>query len=124
MLFSSGPRASIILSLSFLAILMISCSKDEPDTIDCNGITPTYTSNIKAILDTNCAKSGCHDAITVQSGVNLSTYATASAISMEDRFLGVIQHKSGYPPMPNDGPKLPDATVEQLTCWVQNGSPE
>ena len=47
---------------------------------DCGGVAPTYNSDVKPILNASCAKSGCHDAITVQSGVNLSTYAGASAI--------------------------------------------
>lgn len=91
---------------------------------DCNGITPTYTTNVKPILDNSCAKSGCHDAITVQNGVNLSTYSSASAVSQQERFLGVIHHRDGFPPMPFDGPKLPQAQLQILSCWVQNGSPQ
>ena len=91
---------------------------------DCAGLTPTYTADIKPILDNSCAKSGCHDAATAEHGVNLSTYASASSVSQETRFLGVIQHKKGYPKMPDDGPKLPASQVELLTCWVQAGSPQ
>jgi len=91
---------------------------------DCDGITPTYTADVKPILDASCAKSGCHDAITVQNGVNLSTYATASTVSQEERFLGVIHHRDGFPAMPFDGPKLPQAQLQILSCWVQNGSPQ
>jgi hypothetical protein len=107
-----------------LSFFIQSCSKESIDMVDCTGLTPTYTSEVKAILDASCAKSGCHDAPTAQNGVNLSTYSSASAISKQDRFLGVIQHKKGYPEMPFGGPKLPEATIEILTCWVQNGSPE
>ncbi len=92
--------------------------------VDCTGLTPTYTASVKLILDTSCAVVGCHDAITSQNGINLSTYASAKAISSENRFLGAIQHKSGFEPMPFGGAKLPEATIEILTCWVQNGSPE
>ena len=36
----------------FCPILLVSCKKeDSPDTVDCTGLTPTYTSDIKAILD-------------------------------------------------------------------------
>lgn len=91
---------------------------------DCTGLIPTYTADIKPILDASCAKSGCHDAATAQEGVNLSTFASASAVSQEARFLGVIQHKNGYPKMPDDGQQLPASQVELLTCWVQAGSPQ
>lgn len=111
--------------LTFGSILLLtSCDKEEPDMFDCAGTTPTYTADIKPILDASCAKSGCHDAVTVQNGVDLSSYATARVISQQERFLGVIQHKDGFPPMPFDGPKLPDNQVRLLTCWVQNGSPQ
>jgi hypothetical protein len=105
-------------------LIFLSCGKEDPDPVECSGLNPTYTADIKPILDASCAKSGCHDAVTAQNGVNLSTYATASAISQEERFLGVIQHKAGFPPMPFDGGKLPDGQIELLTCWVQDGSPE
>lgn len=122
--FVPGRLQVLSVVFSFIFILL-SCKKDDPiDTVDCTGLTPTYTTDVKAILDASCAKSGCHNAATQQSGVDLSNYASASEISMQERFLGVIQHKSGFPEMPDDGPKLPDATIEILTCWVQNGSVE
>jgi hypothetical protein len=121
--FFSSRLAGLMTALC-CTLLLLSCSKDKIDMVECSGPTPTYSIEIKAILDASCAKSGCHDAITSQNGVNLSTYATASAISKEARFLGVIQHKQGFPAMPFDGPKLPNATVNLLTCWVQGGSPQ
>ena len=117
-------QAILYASMLYLAMMCISCEKESPDMFDCSGITPTYTADIKPILDASCAKSGCHEAVNPEQGVDLSNYASASAISQENRFLGVIQHKQGYPKMPDDGPKLPNAQIELLTCWVQNGSPQ
>jgi hypothetical protein len=114
----------LLLSVFLLLVLFIACKKDAADMVDCGGITPTYTADIKDILDANCALSGCHDAITQQDGKNLSTYAGALAVSQGNEFLGAIQHKSGFVPMPYQSPKLPDSQIELLTCWVQNGSPE
>ena len=113
---------------TFLMALMISfsvaCKDDDDDGVDCSGITPTYNSEVKAILDTSCAYAGCHDAATAQMGVNLSTYASARVVSQEERFLAVINHRSGFTAMPYLLPKLPATTIETLTCWVENGSPE
>ena len=103
-------------------IAVTSCESETAN--DCSGSTPTYTADIAPILDASCAKSGCHDAVTVQNGVNLSSYATASAISQEERFLAVIEHRSGFPAMPFDGPKLPDNQIRLLKCWVEAGSPQ
>jgi hypothetical protein len=114
----------LLLSVFSLLLLVIACKKDAVDTADCSGFSPTYTADIKPILDASCALSGCHDSISQQDGKNLSTYEGALAVSQNDEFLGAIQHKSGYEPMPQGGPKLADATIELITCWVQNGSPQ
>ena len=114
----------LLLSVFVLFALVLSCKKDADDPIDCNGINPTYSADIKSILDASCAKSGCHDAITQEDGKNLSTYAGALAVSQTDEFLGAIQHQSGFVPMPHDGPKLPDDKIQLLTCWVRDGSPQ
>ena len=118
-------RLKVLFTVCCLAILVISCKDDDnPDEVDCTGLTPTYTADIKAILDTSCAKSGCHNSSDLANNIDLSTYATASAISQEARFLGAINHKSGFSPMPQDDDKLPTATIELLTCWVETDSPE
>ena len=118
------PGTSLISIFLVFAMYIAACGDNSGNMFDCSGPTPTYTADIKPILDVSCAKSGCHDAITSQNGVNLSTYASASAISQQEIFLGVIQHKEGFPQMPFDGPKLPDAQIELLTCWAENGAPE
>lgn len=121
---SSLKWTTFVLIIIMVSFYLVSCKKEAVDMFDCSGLSPTYTADIKPILDASCAKSGCHDATTAQNGVNLSTYASASAVSQQDRFLGVIQHRAGFPQMPDDGPKLPASEVELLTCWVQSGSPQ
>lgn len=105
-------------------ILLISCEKDEDPVDNCTGLTPTYTADIKAILDTSCALSGCHDAGTQQAGIDLSNYTDAKIVSSEERFLGAINHKNGFMPMPQNSAKLSSDKINLITCWVQNGSPE
>ncbi|HZV43970.1 MAG TPA: hypothetical protein VFF90_05810 [Saprospiraceae bacterium] len=103
---------------------LAACSKDPDPVIDCTGLTPTYNADIKPILDASCALSGCHDAITHQNGYDFSSYGPASEASKNGRFLGAIQHKSGYTAMPYNMAKLSNDHVQQLTCWVETGSPE
>ena len=116
-------RRNILVVFASVILLLTACDGgSDPD--ECSGLSPTYTADIKPILDASCAKSGCHDAITAQNGVNLSNYTTASAISQQERFLAVIEHRAGFPQMPFDGPKLPDNQIQLLKCWVADGSPE
>lgn len=108
----------------FLSLLVTSCKEDTPDTVDCSGLSPTYTSDIKAILDNNCTTSGCHNSSDLANGMDFSNYASASGISQGDRFLGAINHRSGFSAMPQNASKLSDSNIELLTCWVENGSPQ
>lgn len=105
-----------------LAILA-GCSKGSITSYDCTGTTPTYTNDVKAILDANCATSGCHSASSKKDGYDLSSYTAAKSASGNSAFLGSIQHTSGYKPMPEGG-SLSDAQVKLISCWVQNGAPQ
>lgn len=110
----------------FLILIGSACTKDKEttETIDCSNTAPTYTLDVKPILDANCATSGCHDAATKKDGKDFSTYESTIQHTSNDAFLGAIQHKSGFSPMPRNAPKLSDADIKTLTCWVENGVPE
>ncbi|MBL7813606.1 MAG: hypothetical protein JNL70_01285 [Saprospiraceae bacterium] len=107
-----------------LAMFLVQCTKDSVDTVTCTGTTPTYTADIKAIMDASCAISGCHNASSKADGYDLSTYAGTSSAAGKNAFLGSVQHKSGYDAMPKGGSKLSDATLTKIACWVQNGTPQ
>ena len=108
-----------------LLVLVASCKDDEdPTTVDCTGLDPTYTADIKAILDASCTASGCHNSTDQANGYDFSNYASAAAASQGGRFLGAINHQGGFNAMPKDAPKLSIANIELLTCWVEDGSPQ
>lgn len=112
----------ILLVMGFIG--WSSCGNDSITMFDCTGISPTYSVDIKPILNTSCALSGCHDAFTPNAGYDFSSYNSSSSSSQSGRFLGAIQHKKGYLAMPNGQPKLSEDKIKLLTCWVENGSPE
>lgn len=110
-----------------LSLVFVACEKDDDDVLasfDCTNINPTYTNDIKAILDARCATSGCHNSSTQAGGINLGSYMAAENESSNARFLGAINQLSAYEPMPRGGTKLSDNEIELLTCWVDQGSPE
>lgn len=118
----------VLLSLVFI-LTVISCVKDTTnsdylDNADCSGIDTdanTYTKSIKAILDTHCATSGCHDAFAQSEGVDLSDYANAKNGFENQDCLCSIHHGSGCTPMPEGASKLSDAIIQKLDCWAKNG---
>jgi hypothetical protein len=116
----------ILLFSLFAFATLFSCNKEAatPTTYSCTGITPTYTNTIKAIMNGSCAIVGCHDAVYAARGVDLSSYQGVKAIAASPYFLGTIEQLSGYNPMPQGAAKLPDATIQKIYCWVQNGEPQ
>lgn len=116
---------NIILAATFGAFLALSaCKKDDPTTYDCNGVTSTYTTNVKPIMDSKCATSGCHDAITAEKGYDLSSYTSTKTASGNAAFMGSMEHQSAYEAMPQGMSKLTDAELQLIGCWIQNGTPE
>ena len=105
-------------------LFLVQCKKDAIDTAVCTGTTPTYTANVKAIMDASCALSGCHSAASKKSGYDLSSYAGTSAGAAKTAFLGSVQHKSGYTVMPEGASQLSSAQLTTLACWVQNSTPQ
>lgn len=107
-----------------LTIGAIACKKESPVKYDCTGVTPTYEANIKTIMNNSCATSGCHSASSKRDGIDLSTYALVKSEAAKDKFLGSIEHLSGYEAMPQGGSKLSDDNIKLISCWIDNGMPE
>jgi len=106
----------------FLLVIVIgsisSCKKKTADTFDCSAAY-TYSTDIKPIMEASCATPGCHGNGAKQGGFDLSNYNGCKAA--KDRLDGAVQHLSGYAPMPDGAPKLSDANIQKISCWVKNG---
>lgn len=121
---SSLLRCKAIMTSCVGILILNSCQKEPNSNVDCTGVTPTYTTDIKAILDESCALSGCHNSTSQQAGIDLTNYADAKIISSQERFLAAIRHQNGFEPMPQNSAKLSDEKIDLLACWVENGSME
>jgi len=81
-------------------------------TVICDGSSPTYTSRIKAIINSNCTSSGCHP--------SYSTYAGLAGILGNGQFeREVLTNQS----MPKNG-NLSADELSKIKCWIENGHPE
>ena len=108
-----------------LGIALSSCTTDqvEPLVFDCNEEDPTYTEDVKQIIDLTCAYSGCH--LDLAPG-NYSTYQGLLPILNTEEFTQRVIYERNMPPFyAEDGP--PELTEEQMTmlqCWVESGYKE
>ena len=100
---------------------------DKPDTTDTTGgkdtttviDTLTYTNDIKAVFDANCALSGCHNS--GSSVGSLASYSSAKTMVSAGRLLGAIKHESGFSAMPKNASKLADSTITNIETWINQG---
>jgi hypothetical protein len=92
----------------------------EASSCDTSGIK--YSSYIKNLLETNCT--GCHSGSSPAKGIGLDTYTKAKAAAVNTSFLGSIEHKAGFTPMPSGLPKLKDCDILKIKSWINSGMPE
>lgn len=118
------------LLLSSILLLLFACNKDKtmapPEPCDPNKVY--FQQDIAPILQSNCAKSGCHDAATHEEGYDFSTYAGAlEAIKKgnpsDSKLIKVIKESDPgdvMPPPPSAA--LQPAQIALLEKWIQQGA--
>lgn len=118
----------VLFSFALLSIFFQACKKDVipgsnyTATADCSGIVPVYATDIKPILDSQCATSGCHNSSSRASGIRLDDYALAKSQFMNGNALCTVYHDCK--PMPQGSAKLSDSDILLLTCWVKGSAPQ
>ncbi|MCF6132887.1 hypothetical protein [Flavobacterium wongokense] len=84
----------------------------------------TYTNTVKGVVENNCLF--CHTS-PPQNGapMQLTTYTDVKNAVMTRGLLDRISRAQGSAGMmPNGGTRLPQATIDKIFQWAQNGFPE
>ena len=122
-----NKRIAILILLLGVVALAQSCYYDNEEELypfeaqGCDTLTNvTYNGHIEAIIQNNCAVSGCHTGNSPTGGLFLDTYQQVKAIAdngdLTDRT--IVQQD-----MPPSSP-LSNCEMEAIQKWVNNGSPE
>ena len=118
-------KKSYFITVTFvLTVILNGCKHEIILKEDCTGITPTYNSEIKAIMDVSCATPACHSGSYASAGISLDSYSSVNSESKKSRFMGSIRHTTGFAAMPQGAPKLDSLVIKKLSCWIQNGRPK
>lgn len=123
-------KLKAVCSVLVLTLTVISCSGggDDPVTPPVTPPTggggttvtnPTYTANIKTIIDNNCIS--CHGPGGENSAVPLLTYAQVSAKAPEIKVR--IEKPAGDPLVMPKGGKLSQTNIDLINKWIANGMP-
>lgn len=114
-----------LLILTSFAFLALSCVKDKtvepaPEPVDPCAETVSFNDELlPEIFNISCNTSGCHDAVTGSGGYVLETHE--QICTNADVILDVLQHNSGFVPMPLGGEKLNDSLIQKMDCWIEQG---
>ena len=94
----------------------------------CSPDSVYFVSEIMPIIASNCAMSGCHDAVTHAEGVNLTSYArilkyvTPGNASNSELYSVIVTSNSGrrMPPPPRS--PLTAAQIAKIQKWINQGA--
>jgi hypothetical protein len=93
-----------------------------PEVITCSPDTVYFNQTILPLITSNCAMSGCHDAVSHKEGVILTDYTHIRAYSSTTNPAGSTLYRSiatGY--MPPKGP-LSSTQMASIIKWMQQGA--
>jgi uncharacterized membrane protein len=85
----------------------------------CDTVQVKFSPEIKQIIDTKCAYSGCHNAASGAGSTVLTDHASISAKAARIKDRAVVQKSMP----PSGAPALSDAEVIKLKCWIESGAP-
>jgi hypothetical protein len=109
-----------------------SCTKDKtprpaPGPAPCDPEKVYFQNSIQPLVNSSCAKSGCHDAITKEEGLNLSTYEGVRSIVRPGRpedseLIEMINESEDKRMPPPPSPPLTADQKELLRKWIAQGA--
>ena len=107
-------------------ILLNSCTYDNvedlyPQPASCDTINVTFTKDVFPVIDVNCTV--CHSGSAPSGNLSLTNYADIVVAAQNGSLIGVIDHQSGWSPMPKNGAKLDECTIKKIEAWVAAGTP-
>lgn len=125
-------RKRIFFSLSIIIISVAglnfsSCYYDNEaelyPNVQCDTVF-TYNGRIKAIMDSQCARSGCHTEVEPEADLPLTTYTEVKMAVEDFLILCNIKQTSGCTPMPKNEPPIPACEIAAIEEWQRRGFPE
>lgn len=101
------------------SLVIFSCSKSSSSTttVDCSGVSATWSADVQPIINSSCATtSACHAAGSSNSGGAFTSYSAV----FNRRSNIASQVSSGAMPQ---GSTLSSTQKNKILCWIQSGAP-
>lgn len=112
--------------VALIGMAIASCSNDsESDLLELPGDNPdngdlvTYTTNVKAIIDGNCL--GCHSS-PPRNGAPFALTTFSQVSARANSILTAMSRANGTPAVMPPSGRLPQATIDVIDQWIQDGT--
>ncbi len=101
-----------------------SCTKENEQelrwsVIYCEDSLVSFNTSILPMMNTSC--NSCHSGSSPSSNVRLDNYADVKNYAANGSLMGVINHSSGFSPMPKGKPKWNECRIFTLQKWIDEG---
>lgn len=117
-------RKGLFLSAIALVMTLSSCYYDVEEELypnyGCDLTNISYSADIVPIMNRYCYS--CHSVAANQGNIILEGYDQMVRYINDGSLIGSIKHESGWIPMPEDAPKMPDCDIMKITEWVNAGN--
>lgn len=110
-------KAIKIIILTLICYVVFSCESSTYDEISGEVVNPTYTANVKTIIDNNCLS--CHSAAAGQSPT-METYTQVRDAAENGNMICRIDDQSCGSVMPQSG-RMPQTNINTIKKWAANG---
>lgn len=120
---NAGRSLVLIAAIALLQACAYNSEEDlYPDGDVCDTSDVSYNQDVLPILVNNCFV--CHDNTNRQGGIILEGYDQLKTHVNSGRLIGAIRRESGFSPMPQGSPQLPDCQIETIAQWITDGAPD
>lgn len=135
----SNSRLAEIIGIIFFLLILASCKHEIPVQViespvsggeqSCSADTVYFQNKVLPLINSSCAMSGCHDAITHKDGVNLTTYGNIMATGgvrpgnpANSKLYKVLNETGGDRMPPPPAAAFTQLQKDIIYKWIQQGA--
>lgn len=112
------PKGGLKLSDCDIKKIEIWANDTVLNIAECDTIDVTYQGTVFPILQAKCID--CHSGAVPAGNLDFNNYDHVAFVAQNGALKGSLNHEAGFEPMPKDGNKLDDCSIQQIGIWIRD----